>query len=351
MQRRLLAGALSSALVISTVLTTVAAGTAAGTDNASKQTAIRAVRWLDTVQRPDGGFELAGFPGFETPDAILAIAERSQADDSWSTAEAFTGVSKVKQGAHTGLDVVDDLADGAFGTLTAGQAAKLIVLVAAPLGLDPGSFDPAADGATDLEATMVAGRQPNGSFGTFNATLYAVTGYKLVGRKVPPATRAFIAAAQQTNGGWDFAGDPGGADIDIDTTGLAVQALIAAGASPGSTAIRNALGFLAHQQQASGAWASFGSEDPNSTSVAVVAVTATGGDVTGPCWRDAAAPDLAGDPYADPAAWLRSQQAPDGHIVSPNDGFGVNTFATSQSVQALLRSWLPVDGATVVPCP
>ena len=28
--------------------------------------------------------------------------------------------------------------------------------------------------------------------------------------------------------------------------------------------------------------------------------------------------------------------------MSPNDRFGVNTFATSQSIQALRRGWLPV---------
>ena len=51
-----------------------------------------------------------------------------------------------------------------------------------------------------------------------------------------------------------------------------------------------------------------------------------------------------------PTAWLRSQQltappADAGRITSPNDSFGVNTFATSQTVEALLQSWLPVARA------
>ena len=42
-------------------------------------------------------------------------------------------------------------------------------------------------------------------------------------------------------------------------------------------------------------------------------------------------------------SWLRSQQAADGHIKSQNDAFlPVNTFATTQTVQALERGWLPV---------
>ncbi|MEP6626320.1 MAG: hypothetical protein ABJC79_17865, partial [Acidimicrobiia bacterium] len=54
-------------------------------------------------------------------------------------------------------------------------------------------------------------------------------------------------------------------------------------------------------------------------------------------------PAQSGNPYHSPVNWLRTQQAADGHITSPNDSFPpVNTFGTSQSVQALERGWLPV---------
>jgi hypothetical protein len=347
MRHRLVLGALCGALTLPTIV----AAPVGAADPASERVAVRAVRWLDAVQQPDGGFELAGFPGFETPDAVLAIAERSQADSTWSTAEARTGVRRVKQDGHQALEVLDDLADGSAGALSAGQAAKLIVLDAAPLGFDPAAFDPERDGATDLVAAVAAGRQPDGSFGAFNATLYAALSYAVRGRAVPSSTRQLITAAQQANGGWNFAGDPSGTGVDVDTTGLAVQALIGAGVAPGSPAVRRAMGFLARNQQANGSWTAFGADDPNATAVAVLAVTAAGGDVTGPCWRDQAAPELAGQPYADPDAWLRSRQAADGHVVSPNDQFGVNTFATSQAVQALLRSWLPVERVALQPCP
>jgi hypothetical protein len=49
--------------------------------------------------------------------------------------------------------------------------------------------------------------------------------------------------------------------------------------------------------------------------------------------------------------WLRGQQAPDGHITSPNDSFGVNTFATSQTIQALRREWIPVKPLGKQACP
>jgi hypothetical protein len=75
----------------------------------------------------------------------------------------------------------------------------------------------------------------------------------------------------------------------------------------------------------------------------VLGITAAGFDVTIPCWRNTVAPGLANLPYASPLAWLRSRQAANGHIVSPSDAFPpVNTFATSQAVEALRRGWVPV---------
>lgn len=53
--------------------------------SASPQTQL-AVGWIIAQQQSDGGFEMAGFPGFETPDAVLAIAENAQTDTVWSAA-------------------------------------------------------------------------------------------------------------------------------------------------------------------------------------------------------------------------------------------------------------------------
>ncbi len=119
--------------------------------------------------------------------------------------------------------------------------------------------------------------------------------------------------------------------------------------------MRGALAFLAANQQASGAWQSFGTDDPNSTSLAILGITAAGFDVESPCWRNTAAPAATGTAYASPTAWLDSQQLASpandlGRIASPNDGFGVNTFATSQTVQGLLQSWLPIVRAPEQSC-
>jgi hypothetical protein len=141
---------------------------------ASDGAATRAVEWLKTQQQPDGGFEVAGFPGFETPDAVLALAEAAQSDDTWSAEEARAGVLAVRRNGRSPLDYIDDLTEGKapFKALDPGLAAKLIVLVAAPLGYDAAAFDPQGDGAVNLVAPVDAARAAgNGALPLFNPVL------------------------------------------------------------------------------------------------------------------------------------------------------------------------------------
>jgi hypothetical protein len=326
---------------------------AVAADPASVAGATKAVTWLETQQQSDGGFEVAGFPGFETRDAALAIAAAAQTGTTWSTTEARDVLAALKF-AGNGPTPLDALDAYAATITTAGAAAKTIVLSAAPLGVDPSAFDPAGDGSpTNLVALLDSGCAANSaSFGAaFSDTLYGALAKKLVCGAPPAAAVTTIRSAQQANGGWNFNGDPTGTDVDPDTTALAVEALVAAGAGPNDAAVHAALGFYATNQQASGAWQSFGSDDPNSTAMSELAITAAGFDPASACWRDTVAPKKAGTVYASPDAWLLSQQQANGRIASPNDQFPpINTFATSQTVEALLRSWLPVARASTQTC-
>ena len=318
-------------------------------DPDARAAASAATTWLDGQQQTDGSFELAGFAGFETPDAVLAIAENAQTVKKWDPATALAAVRAVKRKGRTGLHALDNLVDAG---IDAGQAAKIVVLDTQPLGLSATQFNPDGDSKTaNLEAIIAAGAQPDGSYGAFNATLYAAIAWRLLTGSVPADTLAYIRAAQQSNGGWNYAGDPSGTDLDIDTTALAIQALVTARVAVDDGDLRDGLAFLAAQHQSTGAWKAFGSDDPNSTSVATLAITASGFDPTKPCWRDVVAPGLSGDPYVSPIVWLRSQQEPDGRIVSPNDGFGINTFASTQAIQALRRGWVPVKPLARQACP
>lgn len=311
-------------------------------DAEAKSSASSGSAYLKSRQLPGGSFETAGFPGFETPDAALAIAEHAQTAAKWSKAQARAAVTAtVSSSGNSLLHAIDDFADSG---ITPGQAAKLTVQVTRPLGLSPGKFDPDRDGAVNLRAVIDGGHQPGGSYGAFNATLYAAIAKRVLGG-VPADTVAYIRAAQESNGGWNFAGDPTGqsATADVDTTGLAIQALVASRVSKNDGDVRQGLAFLANQHRASGAWQSFGSDDPNSTAVAMIAITAAGYDPASACWRNMTVPALANQPYTSPTTWMIADQLPSGRFKSPNDSFGINTYPTSQAIQALRRGWLPVN--------
>ncbi|MEX1007974.1 MAG: hypothetical protein WD271_09045 [Acidimicrobiia bacterium] len=338
--RRVFACISASALAVlfSSSVAPVGAADPASPDPISLGAAASAVAWLKTQQQPDGGFEVAGFGGFETRDVVLAIAEQAQTGTTWNAAAARTAVEALKAGGSgpTPLDYLEDLVAASNDP---GVAAKTVVLVSAPLGIDPTAF-----GSVDL-LTKLGGCNGTAS-PTFNGLLYMMIAQQLLCSGAPAASVTAVRNAQQANGGWGFAGDPTSDDIDNDTTALAVEALVGSGAGASDPAVHAALVFFAENHQASGAWQFFGEDDPNSTATAMLGITAVGFDVTTPCWRDIVAPALAGTPYTSPDGWLRSQQlttGPDaGRVQSPADSFGVNTIPTSQSVEGLLRSWLPV---------
>jgi hypothetical protein len=303
-----------------------------------------AVGWLKTQQDSTGGFEVAGFPGFETRDAALAIAESVQTSSSWSTTEARNAVTATVKNGKNPLEYL--AAFVADPTLGAGNAAKTIVLTTAPLGLDATSF-----GGVNLVAKVAAGAHPDGSYGTpgaFSDTLYAALADRLATGSVPAATVAYIRSTQQANGGWNFSGDRTGTDHDPDTTSSSIQALIAGGVPANDPTIRAAVGLLASTQNVNGSWDSpftspAGTGDPNSTALAVLGLASAGLDPATAAWRNAADPAKASSPYANPDGYLVGLAQVDGHIASPNDAFPpVNTSATAQTVEALQRSWLPI---------
>ena len=315
---------------------------------AADQVVSAAAAYLGSAQKADGGFELADFAGFETPDAIAALAAAVQNGPTWDSAFALQRISAIRSSAgHTPLDAIDDLIDGATepsGDLAGGQAAKVVALVAAPLGLSVTDFDPSNDSSApvDLVGRIESHRKPDGSYdfgAQFNALLYTSIALDDLGRAVPPALIAQITAAQRPDGSWNFAGDqaadsPG----EIDTTAVAILALRAGGRTVADPAVNKAARFLAAGQGTDGAWQAFGASDPNSTSMAVIALSALGFDVTEATWaRSLGAPAFA--PYVSPYAWLRSQADASGRIKSPNDSYGINTFATSQTLEALSRQW------------
>lgn len=321
-----------------------------------------ALDWLLAQQQADGGFELSGFPGFETPDAVLAIAASAQPGAGWDTDVALAAVeAATTEGGADPLDAVDAWVDSVQGgsdtAAAAAQASKVVVLVTHPLGLDPTDFDPAddSDDPVDLVAAIEAGAG-DGSYDTlaFTARLYVAWGLAALGEAVPDALVADIEAAQKPNGSWDYTGAPDPAPVDPDTTATAVIALTMAGEPVDGAALTAARVALGRSQVTSGDWAApFDDGNPNSTSVVALMAATLGRSIDDPTWRDSADPRLIGVPYPSPLRALDRRQADDGHIASPNDAWGLNTFATTQTLQAVaaaegawpytVRTALPVE--------
>ncbi len=295
-----------------------------------------AVGYLATLQFASGGFDAPdGFAGFLTADVAFALAEAGQSGESWNAPQALAAVQAVTTDGNDALDYLDDQADGLFGALSSGKAAQLVILAQA-IGLDPATFDPQGDGATDLVAVMDAGAP---SFGSIYTAPLGAIGNIALGRGVPDAVRDYIVDEQAADG--SFGDSP-------DTTGLAIAALIGAGLDADDAAILDALGYLAASQAASGGFLSFGATSANSTGMAVLGIDAAGFDLATPCWRDTAAPNLAGSAYSSPIAYLLGLQVDSGAISDPAD-FDAG-FATAQAVQGLLRRFVPPVRAAAREC-
>jgi Prenyltransferase and squalene oxidase repeat len=317
------------------------------------------VNYLDTQQiggttPATGSGAWDSDPAFEfvTSEAVLAIAEGGQTGAAWSTSEALAAVQATTNAQGTNPMPFLDLVGS--GSMSPGKAAKLIDLVAEPLGLDPTAFDPAGNGSpVNLVAAMGSGNA-DGSFGpanAFNQTLFAALAHELVNGSVPAQTVQYIRSKQKpANGGWAFDADTGTVtDADVDTTSLAVQALIAGGVAPSDPAVQGGLAFIASQQNADGSWSAFGNVSSESTSRAILAIAAAGYDPDVSCWRDTVLPGSAGTPYGAPDGALVALQQADGSIVGP--GSFSPAFSTAQAVQGLERTWLPIETAPAQVCP
>jgi hypothetical protein len=325
--------------------------TGAGADSPSSPVITNAIAWLLTQQEADGGFEVSNFQGFETADAILAIAEAAQTTSTWNAADAFAAVSTTRYNGSgdTPLDAIDDWI-AKPGGVNPGEAAKIIVLVAAPLGLDPTDFGAAH---TDLAAIVYpsgCGDAPNTTSIFFNEVILVALGGEVLCGEPEAGVLDVIRAAQRSDGGWNFLGSPDDlpfpADSDVDTTTSALHALLAGGAAWNDDAVLDGLNFLSDQYEpTTGAFKGFGFDDPNATATSMFAITAAGFDPSSSCWRVTVDPTTASAPYLDPAGYLHALQAPSGEIVGPIP----NTFATTQSVEALLASWWPLTRATGAP--
>jgi hypothetical protein len=288
----------------------------------------RAVRWLERQQYDDGGFDGFG-AAVATPEAVLAFAESAQTEATWSNRPAVERVDQVVSGDdQTPLDAARRLARG---NEDPALAARLVVRVALPLGLDAGEDGPfgdsvslAAEGVVDDDLPLVD-------------RIEMAISLLSAGAELPEGVLDAVVEAQQEGGGWS-AGDADG-EMDLVTTGAAVDLLVLAGNAPDSPPVAAAVNAVARSQARNGAWpGTDGEVSAEATAGAIRAIRAVGQDPAGTCWQTDLG--LAAKPMSASQA-LVALQADDGHF-----GAVDSTVATSEAVHALSGRWLPRGRAT-----
>jgi hypothetical protein len=288
-----------------------------------------AVRWLERQQYDDGGFDGFG-AAVATPEAVLAFAESAQTEATWSNRAALERIDQVESAeGQTPLDAARRLARG---NEDPALAARLVDRVALPLGLDAAEDGPFGD-SLDLVAEGVVDEDlPLLDRIEMGVSLLSA------GVELPEGVLDAVAGAQQQGGGWSVEGDAEG-DVDLRTTGAAVDLLVLAGNAPDSPPVAAAVRAVAGAQARNGAWpGADGEVSPAATAGAIRAIRAVGQDPASSCWQTdlglAATSMTATDA-------LIALQADDGHF-----GAEDSTVATSEAVHALSGRWLPRGRAT-----
>ena len=286
-----------------------------------------AASWLESQQRADGGFGLEQSTLSDTAEAVFALTAAGVALDDV---------------AVEGVTPVDYLTANLDSAATVGAQAKAALALSAA-GLDVTDVE-----GTDLVAAITGAMNDEGRFGdddaTFTDSLYAVLALAAAGQEVPVAANDWIAAHQGENGAWAWNGSTEAADTDSNTTGLALQSLLAAGVAADNGAVVAGLDYLRSIQNEDGGFpyqkpSEWGTDtDANSTAMALMAITAAGQDPAAWATEEGATPTDALNALQNDSGAFSWQAA------MPDD----NLFATCQAIPALLGRPYPIAPLTGV---
>ncbi len=192
---------------------------------------------------------------------------------------AFASLGVGGDAAASALGKLEADVDGYIldsGNLVPGYVAKTLLAVQVAGG-DPTSFG-GHDLETELRGLLIT--TPGADLGRFGAASpsdqsYAVLALSRTSGGVPSDAVDYLVSLQCANGDFQWDGScPGAGAEDPDTTGLALQALLAGGA--GAAAADTSTQMLLDIQGADGAFSSFGTPNTNSSGVAGQALRAVG---------------------------------------------------------------------------
>jgi len=292
-----------------------------------EQRANRALTWMNEQQNADGSWSgWAGPDPGATCDAALAYA-----------AAGFDPDTVMASGSVT--SAMDYLSSTASVYVNNGpdSAGKLALAVEAAGG-DAHDFG----GVNIVYVLTNTWYSPTlGAFGVPTNTYhqaFAILGLTSASEATPVSATQTLSGLQQADGGWKYDLSPAPWNTTTpDSTGLALQALIAAGVPATNTSIVSGVLYLENQQNIYGSWSSWGSPSANSTAYAMQGLLAAGEDLEANEWLK--------DGHS-PYDGLAALQRVDGPFVA---GGSDNGMATWQAVPALLGVHYPLSTSGLAP--
>jgi energy-coupling factor transport system substrate-specific component len=268
----------------------------------------RALVWLESQQRPSGGF--AADSGRD------AGAEMT----SWSMLALAAAGRNPLDVVKNGKSPVDFLRAHRSEIKDAGDVARTILSLQAA-GVDPRNFV-----GEDLVSRLLAERRDNGSYqGWPGTSAYAVLALRAAGaNSSAKATVEWLRKVQAKDGGW---GNDPQSPSTADITGAVLQVL-----TPGSQAADSALTYLRTEKRPNGGYAPGKTLSANAQATAWVSqgLLAAGKD---PAGFGSGSSSL---------AYLRDLQAPDGRFLQAPGTEASPVWVTAEVMVPLSGRFLPI---------
>jgi hypothetical protein len=306
------------ALLAAVALALGALGGLANAPPAGAASLARELGYLKSAQNPDGGYgATTSQHSSELYTAWVAIGFAAAGRDPVS----------VRRNGHSALDSLR----GEAATLSSLGDFERTVLAVRACGASAYSF-----AGRDLVAEVLRGRASDGSFARqVNLSSFAVFALRAAGHSAAygPIRKAagWIERQQNRDGGFGFA--VRGSRSDVDDTGAALQALVAAGARKRAVLAR-AVGYLTRSQGADGGFPQqYGGEsNAQSTAWAVQGLIAAGVNPASVRRRGSRSP----------LGYLESLLAPNGSIRYSRTSAQTPAWVTAQALIALAGKPFPL---------
>jgi hypothetical protein len=348
----------ASAFLACAVAMAAPAGGAAPVAPQHQKTIDAIVRFLQEHQGESGGYADKGKNPTQSVSAWVTMAAAAAGVNPLDQFRTVGGVPCGQSAiaflqAHLAAGFHEEIAWPEIGT-TAFERELMVVDTA---GTDPHDF-----AGYDLVDEIIARQGPDGGIpyvpggeAQVNDAAFAILALAPV--KEPAAEAAvrkagewLLAQGQDEDGGFNWRAP--GLPSEVDLTGAAIEALVAAG-RPGTDAETEALAFLRSSQRPDGGFAEYPATEAESnvasTAWGVQGIWASGGDPE--TWRTGA-----GSPSEEPLDYLETMQQPDGHVrwraSSDLNGIWMTAYVLPAfSGQALPYAEVARAGATPEPLP